>query len=218
MKNKSKVLIVLAGLLALLLLAGCNSDVGSQDEETDQLQLSTLPIVENQPLPNLGGYSWEREMVIKLTVLRNKGYATWTYTWQYGQLVEVCPSLGYPIPYAVQLTAPEVGVGTYYTLPQPEANTLYMPSSAEASWVLCVDEKGNTNPTYLESRAEAYTFRLKADRILERYDGAEGQSSINLEDIKISKDGTVSAKGAEQHSNDLGSEPTLEGIGPPPVD
>jgi len=197
---KSKVLFVLAGLLALLLLAGCSLSAGSQYRETEQLQQSTVAIVQNQPLPDLGGYSWEREMVSKLAVLRNQGYATWTYLWQYGQLIEVCPSLGYPIPYAVQLTAPEVGVGTAYTLPQPEVNTLYMPSSAEASWVLCVDEDGNTNPTYLESRAEAYTYRLKADRILERYEGPEGESSINMEDIKVNQDGTVSAKEAEQHT------------------
>jgi len=181
-----RVLWVLVLVVLATALTGCiDANVQSQRQETEQLQSGISAMISNQPVPNLG-YSWEREQAIKLLLLLNEGYSTWTYTWQYGQLVEICPSVGYPFPYAVQITAPEVRVsGLEVTVPQPEPNSLYKPDSAEASWVLCVEGNGSVSPVYVEDRTITFPYRIKADRVIERYGGKDGESSVDMRDIAV---------------------------------
>ena len=124
-------------------------------------------IVQNQPVPDLGGYSLERANLIRIMILRNQKIATYSYFFTItGTIIEVCPSQGFPFPYATQLTAPEVYRYTGVTVPQAEINSLYSPQSADASWVLCVVD-GIAVPTYFEEKIEAFPYRIKADIILE---------------------------------------------------
>ena len=169
----------LALVVVLALLAGCSSRTTAQYAESEQLSLGTSSIVQNQPVPNLGGYSLERDLLSQLILLRNEKLTTYTYMFQFGTLVEICPSMGYPFPYATQLTAPEVYYMNGVTIPQSEPNTLYSPTSADASWVMCV-RNGQLIPEYFEDRVFAIPYRIKADRVLEPVDGEEGIPTVKM--------------------------------------
>ena len=124
-----KILFIL--VLAFVLVACAPS---SNQIETQQQELAVTSIVENQPIPDLGGYSFERQVVIETYVARNNTISTFSYLFTFdGRVVEICPSIGYPIPYSTQLTAPEKPTQGYsLTIPQSEPNGLYPPESAAA--------------------------------------------------------------------------------------
>lgn len=177
--------VVIVLLLVALAFQACGS-TGAQQAETAQLQPALQAIVANQPVPSLGGYSWERAQASKLLLLRNEGYATWTYTVMFGiGIVEICPSFGYPQPYAVQITAPEAPYSRELSLPQPEPNSLHMPDNADASWVLCVNGDGEILPQYYEDHVFAVPYRIESDRQLTPVGGKDGQSSVDLNDIHV---------------------------------
>lgn len=176
--NRGFVMVVLLVLVALL-FAGCSAsgDAGAQavEAEAGQQGQGVLDIVLNQPVPDLGGFSRERSVVNNMMLQRNREVATWTYIiTREGVVIEVCPSISYPIPYSTQLTNPEMIVdwttqGGYAILPQPEPNSLYSPESASATWVTCVVD-GQKFTGYMEIEVNAFPFRIKADRVLDIFD------------------------------------------------
>lgn len=150
------------GHLVLILIVISSVACGYQAQNERDTYNAVTAIVRNQPLPNLGGFSFEREVARTTLVARNRDVvATYTYlmvpTVQGGQIIEICASLGYPIPYGVQLTAPNL----------PEPNGLYSPGDAAATWVNCVNDDGTVTPTYFEDNVFALPYRIKADRVLE---------------------------------------------------
>mgnify|MGYP003609425451 CR=1 FL=1 len=69
---------------------------------------------------------------------------TMTYLWSdlNGVTKKLCDSFGYGLPYAVQYTNPQkiAEQATYLgyaILPQADPNALFMPESADATWVMC---------------------------------------------------------------------------------
>lgn len=109
----------------------------------------------------------------------NPKLVTWSYiTDLNGKLHNACDgsnSIGYPIPYSTQYTASKAMVarraqypdGTAtadwkaYEADQPEPNGLYMPSSAEATWVMCFNPVTKAiEATYFEDRVRAYQHKI----------------------------------------------------------
>lgn len=91
---------------------------------------------------------------------------TYTYTQGIeGNLVKLCDSVGYGIPYATQYTNPERR-GDYLeapNLPQADPNGLYSPASAEGTWVLCKDPASEkVAPVLIEPRVVVSQFPLVA--------------------------------------------------------
>lgn len=112
-------------------------------------------------LPNIVNFT-EAKFARQIAELRDQSIRTWTYYVDMsGGRHLVCESIGYALPYSVQLTNPErVSSGGGVTLPQAEPNGLFMPSSAEASWVMCSDGKGGAAPVYSEPRLIVSPFPL----------------------------------------------------------
>ena len=165
--------------ILLVLLTACAQSVS--DLERQQQYGGNMAIVQNQPVPDLGGYSFERQIVIETYLARNNTIATWAYmTGMNGQIIEVCPSIGYPIPYSTQLTNPEkieYNNGSLTTLPNAEPNSLYPPSDAAATLVACVNPDGSVSPVYIEWYVMAMPFRIASDVQLERV----GEPSFTIE-------------------------------------
>ena len=172
-------------LISTLVLGGCVA-ASSYDIEQQQQEVSNQEVVRNQPPPNLGGYSFERHIVTEVYKARNDTISTYTYLLvpMAGQIIEICPSIGYPIPYSTQLTSPEkiedyTVQGGYAILPNPEPNGLYPPDNAAATIVNCVNPDGSLTPTYWEDNVFALPYKIKADRVLERENGTEASFSIS---------------------------------------
>lgn len=172
MKTVISVLFVVA---CILIVAGCQS---SQDKEYWQQQGGVKAILDNQPVPDLGGWSFERQVVIDTYIARNKMVNTYTYLFlEYlGKVVKICDSKGYPIPYSTQLTAPTISNG----LSNPEPSSLYPPTSANATLVQCVLADGQVVPTYWENNVFALPYEVQADMILTP-SGNPTSFSLNIE-------------------------------------
>lgn len=119
----------------------------------------------------------EKKLLKKLYESRDKeGLITYTYIVNmHGKKILLGKSIGYGIPYSAQYSNPErivvnkwvghgQGVGGLYgTLPQPEPNGLFMPTSSMATWVFLVDPKTNEpRPVYVESEILVSPFLLEA--------------------------------------------------------
>lgn len=155
-------------LLALaLLLVGC-TDGGVTSAERAQQEAGNLAIVQNQPIPDLGGYSFERQILIDTYLARNNTIATYAYMFTMdGKIVEICPSIGYPIPYSTQLTNPMKEIYPGYhdstVVPNAEPNSLYPPGDAAATLVQCVQPDGSVSPVYIEWYVLAFPYQIKSD-------------------------------------------------------
>ncbi len=177
--------VIFALSVLALLAAGCVPAKSSYDIEQQQQEVANQEIVRNQPPPNLGGYSFERHIVTEVYKARNDTISTYTYIMlqMTGQIVEICPSIGYPIPYSTQITSPErierVIAGEYVVISNPEPNGLYPPDNAAATIVNCVNPDGSLTPTYWEDNVFALPYRIKADRLIERVDGTTSSFSID---------------------------------------
>jgi len=156
-----------------VILSACVDSAGYQArlEESRQQGEGALALVENQPVPDLGGWSFEREIVRQTYLARNGTIAIYTYLMTLdGTIIEICASIGYPIPYSTQITNPEVSNGSYGPLPQAEPNGLYPPSNAEATLVQCVNPDGTVSPGYFEPRVFALPYRIASAVQLQRLD------------------------------------------------
>lgn len=159
--------ILVGCLLSLVVLTGCE-----EENKSDRAQAVAQEQLAEQGnaqvgMPGVTNFT-EKKLVRKLYELRDQNIATFTYMPDMnGKLWHVCDSIGYGLPYGTQFTNPEkwlYGAGSYHSMPQSEPNGLFMPPSAEGTWIMCVDskKKGEIAPVYAEPRVIVSPFRLNA--------------------------------------------------------
>jgi len=184
-------LTLLATLLPLALVAaGC---LRSQDGEDREKTAALMKEMRAQVgLPNITNFT-EAKFARQIAELRDQSIKTWTYYVDLnGGRHLLCESVGYALPYSVQLTNPERYVYEGATIPQAEPNGLFMPESAEASWVMCSDGKGSVAPVYSEPRLLVSPFPLGH---------VEAAQSSGFDDtVTMQKLGAISIQGAAEAS------------------
>ena len=121
-----------------------------------QTEATTRSIESTIGMPRIVNFN-EIKLLNHVYELRDQAdLPTYTYiTDMNGGLHCLGKSIGYGIPYATQRSNPEkegYHSSGYITLPQAEPNGLFMPASAEATWVILIDDKGKQQVTYIEER------------------------------------------------------------------
>lgn len=173
-----KIMLVLFVLMTFV-LTSCGLD--TSDIEQGQQREAVNSIIQNQPIPNLGGYSFERQIVIETYLARNNTIATYAYMFTMdGKIVEICPSIGYPIPYSTQLTNPVRTMNDYVegsVVSNAEPNGLYPPGDAAATLVQCVQPDGSVSPVYIEWYVLAFPYRIQSDFQLQQI----GQTTFSVD-------------------------------------
>ena len=84
----------------------------------------------------------------------------------HGKLHFLTKCIGYGIPYSTQYTSPERPEEDRfgnYTLPQADPNGMYMPEGLSATWIIAVDEKGETRPIYVEPEIIVSPVKLDSE-------------------------------------------------------
>ena len=74
-----------------------------------------------------------------------------------------CPSIGYSIPYDVQLTNPLKKIGNArgnIAVEQSEPNGLWSSKTTQATWVPCANADGSISPIYVESKVTTYPYMV----------------------------------------------------------
>ena len=150
--------------------AGCNvtpdkASATETEQKSQNLQMSQF--LRNQPVPSFD-WSLERHMLIEIYKARQRAVTTFSvvqseYT---GKVLWSCPSIGFPLPYATQLTNPQQVVGHTYVpsggsvaavaVAQQEPNGLFTPAQSDATWIPCIDEKGRITPVYEEKHVTVF--------------------------------------------------------------
>jgi|GEM_PF-502537 len=175
-----KQLIALLVALSVILVACGPTSQSSNDiaRQRQEEQLSQAVAQVGMPaLPNLRTF----RLVKYIFEMCDKEVSTYTYLWSEfnGKAVFLCNSIGFPVPYASQLTAPESmqfynlgrrpggasGEGRVYghaVLPQADPDGVFKPASAEATWIVCLNPitGKKADPGFVEPRTMAFPFPL----------------------------------------------------------
>lgn len=164
--------IALGAVCALMVgLAGCDNYNNTADKD-DAARVDKQAQVYNdsQPIPFFD-YSLERDVAIQLYEARNEKVRTWT-VWRsdYGLIEGYTESIGYPIPYDVQLTNPLKPTWTYnhssVAVEQQEPNGLFSSHNSIATWIRAVIRDGEKTmevPIYVEGKVTCYPYPIKVD-------------------------------------------------------
>jgi hypothetical protein len=160
---------LLLSLLLLTLFISCECQEFSERVQNKKQEEMNLQAVRSVGMPAIIEFSEKRQLK-DILELRDKAVPTITYVRDMGgKLHKICNSVGFGIPYATQYTNPQrVARGDEtpehgnVTIPQADPNGLYSPSSADATWVLCLNPKTEKiSPTYIEDRITVSTFELE---------------------------------------------------------
>lgn len=158
---------VLVLVMLMSMFTGCSFDSGAVPDTVDNSQAVAQETLQKDMdlqtgLPNIKNWT-EKKLLKKIYEKRDDAklvcYA-YTRNEMTGKYVYEGRCMGFGLPYATQYSNPEkLGIednsseagDVPYTLPQSEPNGLFMPTSADATWLLRVDEKtGDTYMDYVE--------------------------------------------------------------------
>jgi hypothetical protein len=150
--------IILFCLFITILLTGCTAQSDSDRVQQLQQQKILNEGTTQTGMPNIHNF-FERKMMKRVLEKRdNPDLTTYVYTQTMnGKFVYIGRAVGYGLPYSTQYTNPmklDGNSSSYVTVPQADPNGLFSPSSADATWILLVNEDTNENEImYLEPNA-----------------------------------------------------------------
>jgi hypothetical protein len=172
LKQKKMKKMIFSLVVVLLLLSSCNV-VPTSDQKLKEKQEQLMNEANSQTgMPAIKNFQ-ERKLMKMILELRDQEnlicycYLANEMNGTVGQFVGKC--IGYGLPYATQYTSPEKIASSKetpshgnITIPQADPNGLYMPASAEGTWVMLIDPTTNEpRPCYFESRVIISPFKLK---------------------------------------------------------
>lgn len=147
------------------LLSACDVKTADDIVERDQ-EIQMREAYAQTGLPALTNFQ-EKKLMKMIYELRDRedliNYA-YLYNEMTGDLVYLGKCIGYGLPYATQYSNPQrvESWNKSITLPQPEPNGLFMPESAQATWLMLVDPETNEpRPVFVEPNLIISPFKLK---------------------------------------------------------
>lgn len=141
-----------------------NSDEAIHQKQ-ENLNLQSMNEVGMPAIKNFA----ERRQLKQIYELRDQNIPTYTYlvglNGKVGQ--KLCDSVGFGIPYSTEYTNPQRTTtvqGHVAVIPQADPNTLFSPSSASGTWVLCMNPQTHKAvPLYVEPHIIVSPFPLSPD-------------------------------------------------------
>lgn len=161
--NHSLKMILAVSTVVLLCAAGgdgCTPQGSEVADEAARTNRTMNQISRNQPVP-MFDWSLERRMQIEIYQARQRATRTYSVVQSpfTGKVLWACPSIGFPLPYATQLTNPHQAIWGDRgpaVVEQAEPNGLYSPAQADATWVPCVAPNGKIAPRYEENHVSVF--------------------------------------------------------------
>lgn len=172
-----KKITVIYALLIIFTIASFPYDslcMGSQPPKSDIVQAKqqehmAMEATQQTGMPAIKNFQ-ERKLAKMLFELRDQiNLPTTTYLWSdfNGVTKKLCNSFGYGLPFAVQYTNPQKIAAEghsygYAILPQADPNGLFMPGSADATWIMCQNPAvpSDVRPVYVEPKIIVSPFPL----------------------------------------------------------
>lgn len=167
----------LLGLTTCFLLLTAESCDAQPDADAKMAAAQKISLAEAQAevgMPAITNYQ-EKRMLKQIYEMRDQTISTQSYivNSMRGCLVYLGQSVGYGVPYAAQYSASQAfgrldssldnSYIAYGQKPQAEPNGLFMPASAEGTWInLLNPETKKTQVVYIEPQVIVSPFRLTA--------------------------------------------------------
>lgn len=153
-------------ILSIVLLSSCNERTDSDNMLANQQEQLMKEANTEIGMPAIINFQ-ERKMMKMILELRDQAnlicYA-YIVPEMTGKPVFLGKCIGYGLPYTTQYTNPakvSAGYGEHYILPQADPNGLFMPSSADGTWLLMIDPATNeVKPIYIEPKVLVSPFKL----------------------------------------------------------
>lgn len=164
MKKTTAVLIC---AFMFIIFTGESCDSNSSDKQLSQKQEALMQEANAQTgMPAIKNFQERKlmKMILELRDQENLICYAYLFSEQTGKLTFLGKCIGYGLPYATQYTSPEKvyspGSG-HLSIPQADPNGLFMPASAEGTWVMLIDVKTEkARPVYIEPRVIISPFKL----------------------------------------------------------
>jgi len=170
--TQTKVLLIIAVLIIAaisLIIFGGMDKAPTSDESMAAKQEQLQREAEAQSgIPAVKNFLEKKQMKTIIEARDQANIANYAYLFaeNTGKLIYIGRCIGYGLPYATQYTNPEkigyassqVGV---VTLPQADPNGLFMPISADGTWLMLVDKTGTPRVTYFEPKVIVSSFPLE---------------------------------------------------------
>lgn len=154
--------LLLITIAPLLVVTACTYEQSADEMAAAQTEQITKSIEAAVGMPRIVNYN-EIKLVNRVYELRDQAnLPTYAYmTDMNGNLHCLGKSIGYGIPYATQRSNPEKLEyrTSYIQMPQAEPNGLFMPASAEATWIILIDSEGKQQVSYVEEKLIVLPFK-----------------------------------------------------------
>lgn len=168
MKKSIYYLGMMAGLILLMSNSGCEGSNNTNDDLAQKQEVLMKEANAQTGMPAIKNFQ-ERKMMKMILELRDQeNLVCWAYIVpeMTGKPVLLGKCIGYGLPYATQYTNPQKTYNSYTQggfeiLPQADPNGLFMPESADGTWLLMIDPSTNTpRPVYIEPKVLVSPFKL----------------------------------------------------------
>jgi hypothetical protein len=170
---KKNIFFMLLIVLVAFLISGCYEETKSSDKiQQDQQEQILKEATASTGMPNIKNFREKKFAKMLLELRDQEGVATYAYLYCEftGKFTYLGECIGYGLPYAAQYTSPNKielnerrTAYEYFVMPQADPNGLFSPASADATWIMLIDEKtGEAYPSYIESKVSIYRKKLPA--------------------------------------------------------
>ena len=164
---------ILMALFSLLLMGAGDCGGGDSKSDLDLKEKQEQIMLEANAqvgMPAIKNFQERKlmKMILELRDQENLMCYAYLFSEQTGKLIYIGRCVGFGLPYATQYTSPNKKVnGTQCSIAMPQAdpNGLFMPSSAEGTWLMMVNPKtGQPSPCYFEPRVVVSPFSFEEQK------------------------------------------------------
>jgi hypothetical protein len=167
MKNVLYLILCFVGWITLMSADGCESTPDSNKVVAQKQEQSLKEGIAEVGMPAIKNWTELRQIKMLYELRDDAKLICYAYRESQvtGKLIFMGKCRGYGIPYATQFSNSVKTVNSsphgIEQLPQAEPNGLFMPTSAEATWVMLIDPKsGDAFPVYCEPKLIITQFPL----------------------------------------------------------
>jgi len=145
----------------------CEKKSTADERQTEQTKQAMSEAERQVGYPNIINFQQRKLMKLIYELCDKEDLVCYAYIKSdyQGKLFFVGQCIGFGIPFSAQFTNPEYVVknnaNSYGTLPQPDPNGLFMPTSSSATWLMMIDPKTKEpRPVYIEPEIVVSPFPL----------------------------------------------------------
>lgn len=157
--------IVIFMCLMMFCFVGCNYEKSADKKQSEKTEQLMQEVDRQVGMPNIMNFQQKKLMKMVYELCDKEDLITYAYIKSdyQGKLFFIGKCIGFGIPFSAQYTNPERVYALHHgiTLPQPDPNGLFMPTSSSATWLMMIDPKTNKpRPVYIEPEIVVSPFPL----------------------------------------------------------